>query len=162
MKIASGTTLKTSASILTSREISPCLTSRQASLLRRPAKVTNPVLYQLVFEEIDDTIASSNQPDVVRLVDCNRRRPSEAKYRNDENVLLSLPGEYRPIETGEVPPPGEYSTDSGLIVPAVSLDLRSRLEVVMTAKGFGLERVTEMVARAGSELALQLIGGAHR
>jgi len=117
---------------------------------------------QLVFEEIDDTIATSNQPDVVRLVDCNRRRPSEAKFRNDENVLLSIPGEYRPIETGEVPPPGEYSTDAGLIVPAVSLDLRSRLEVVMAAKGIGLERITEMVARAGSELALQLIGGAHR
>ena len=61
-----------------------------------------------------------------------------------------------------MPPPGEYSTDSGLIVPAVSLDLRSRLEVVMAAKGIGLERITEMVARAGSELALQLIGGAHR
>ena len=117
---------------------------------------------QLVFEEIDDTIAASNQPDVVRLVDCNRRRPSEAKYRNDENVLLSLPGEYRPIETGEAPPPGEYATDAGLIVPAVSLDLRSRLEVAMAAKGIGLERITEMVARAGSELALQLFGGAHR
>lgn len=138
---------------------------KQASKSRLPkpnVKLQPSILFKLVFEEIDDTIASSNQPDVVRLVDCNRRRPSEAKYRNDENVLLSLPGEYRPIETGEVPPPGEYSTDSGLIVPAVSLDLRSRLEVVMAAKGIGLERITEMVARAGSELALQLIGGAHR
>ncbi len=73
-----------------------------------------------------------------------------------------MPGEYRPIETGEVPPPGEYATDSGLIVPAVSYDLRSRLEAAMAANGIGSERVTELVARAGAELSVQLFGGAHR
>jgi SpoU rRNA methylase family enzyme len=64
---------------------------------------------RLVFEEIDDAYAT-NQPDVVRLVDSNVRRPSEAKFKNDENVLLSMPGEYRPIDTGEVPPPGNVKT----------------------------------------------------
>lgn len=58
--------------------------------------------------------------------------------------------------------PGEYSTDSGLIVPALSFDLRSRLEAAMATRGVSLERVTEMVARAGTELAIQLFGGAHR
>ena len=84
---------------------------------------------QTVFEEIEGKI-SQNQPDVVRLVDCNRRKPessnqqgnnkdfenaSEAKYRNDENVLMSLPAQYRPIETGEEFPPGEYVTDAGKV-----------------------------------------------
>ncbi len=43
---------------------------------------------------------SNNQPDVVRLVDCNRRRGKEEaaiqpKYRNDENVLVTAPAQYR-------------------------------------------------------------------
>eukprot|EP00095_Tigriopus_kingsejongensis_P011104 snap_masked-scaffold268_size230776-processed-gene-1.22 protein:Tk11104 transcript:snap_masked-scaffold268_size230776-processed-gene-1.22-mRNA-1 annotation:"enhancer of mrna-decapping protein 3" len=115
---------------------------------------------KLVFEEINDEIAA-NQPDLVRLVDCNRRKP-ETKYRNDENVLVSVPAQYRPIETGEVPPPGEYVTDTGLIVPAISLDLRNRLEDKMRECGISMERITELMARAAVELAIQLFGGAHR
>ena len=81
--------------------------------------LVKPFLLQTVFNEIDDEL-SSNQPDLVRLVDCNRRKP-EPKYRNDENVLVAIPAKYRQIETGEDPPPGEYVTDDGLVVPAVSL-----------------------------------------
>ncbi len=140
----------------------------------------------------------SNQPDVVRLVDCNLRKTqqapasssspaSEAKYRNDENVLVTIPAQYRSapfegirgktlfffpskscfclhrlIETGEVPPPGEYVTDSGLLIPAVSPELRERIDKTMEAKGIHAERVTELMARSTVELALQLFGGAHR
>ena len=75
---------------------------------------------------------------------------------------MTVPCEYRPIDTGEASPLGEYSTDSGLIVPAISYDLRSRLEAAMASKGLGQDRITELVARAGSELAVQLFGGAHR
>ena len=60
---------------------------------------------------------------------------AEAKYRNDENVLVSSPAQLRPVETGEVPPPGEYVTDSGLIVPAVSAELRERIDKELDAKG---------------------------
>lgn len=52
-----------------------------------------------VLQEIQDDI-SSNQPDLVRLVDCNKRtsgnnKAPEPKYRNDENVLESMPAVYR-------------------------------------------------------------------
>ncbi len=111
----------------------------------------------------------SNQPDVVRLVDCNRRQQpatasstTEAKYKNDENVLVSVPAQYRPIDTGEEPPPGEYVTDSGLIVPAISPELRDKIDKAMEAKGYGAERITELMARSTVELAVQLFGGAHR
>ena len=117
--------------------------------------------FQLVFEAIEDEMASNNQPDVVRLVDCNKKQP-EPKYRNDENVLVSIPAQYRIIDTGEKPAPGEYVTNSGLVVPAVSYELRSKLEKVMVKKGQGQERIVELVARATVELAIQLIGGAHR
>ncbi len=69
---------------------------------------------------------------------------------------------FRPITTSEMPPPGEYVTDTGLIVPAVSGELREKLEKVADAKGLGLERVTELIARAATDLAVQLFGGAHR
>ncbi|XP_059081044.1 enhancer of mRNA-decapping protein 3-like isoform X2 [Tigriopus californicus] len=115
---------------------------------------------RLVLEEISDNIAA-NQPDVVRLVDCNKRKP-EAKYRNDENVLMSVPAQYRPIETGEEPPPGEYVTDSGLIVPAISIELRNTLEAKLKEHGISAERMTELMARSAVELAIHLFGGAHR
>ena len=52
----------------------------------------------------------SNQPDVVRLVDCNlkqsqqqrhsqQQQAGEAKYKNDENVLVSVPAQYRSEST---------------------------------------------------------------
>lgn len=118
----------------------------------------------------------SNQPDVVRLVDCNRKpQPNQqqqpgadrssgggGKYRNDENVLVTVPAQYRPIETGEDIPPGEYVTDSGLIVPAVSPELRERLDRAAEAGGVGPERMAELVARAAVDLSVQLFGGAHR
>ena len=48
---------------------------------------------RLVLQEIQDDVMS-NQPDLVRLVDCNKRK-TEPKYRNDENVLESLPAVFR-------------------------------------------------------------------
>ena len=53
-------------------------------------------------------------------------------YRNDQNVLSAGPTKYRLISTeeGEMKytngPIGEYITDSGLIVPAISYELRER------------------------------------
>ena len=53
-------------------------------------------------------------------------------YRNDQNVLSAGPTKYRLISTeeGEMKytkgPIGEYITDSELIVPAISYELRER------------------------------------
>merc|ERR1712226_669455 len=124
-------------------------------------------------------MAASNQPDVVRLVDCNLRKKKqqqqrqeqedyhqyhepEPKYKNDENVLESLPAQYRQIETGEAVVPGEYVADSGLVIPAISLDLRQRIDEQLKLKGISEERLTEVIARSTVELSIQLFGGSHR
>lgn len=110
------------------------------------------------WAEIDAEL--STQPDIVRLVHCNKRQP-EAKYRNDENVLASVAAEYRQITTGEQGE-GEFLTDQGLVVPAISLQLRERLQAVITNHGLTLERQAEVMGRAATELCLQLLGGGHR
>jgi len=112
----------------------------------------------LVMREIDAELA--NKPDIVRLVHCNRRQP-EPKYKNDENVLAGIAAEYRQITTGEEFN-GEFVTDSGLVVPCVSLELREKLQAVITNHGLGLERQAEIMGRAATELAIQLLGGQHR
>ena len=154
-----------------------------------------------VLEEIE-----SNQPDVVRLIDHNRRGGSakhktassvpksngafappaasaatsaaamaaaastihhkesskkEPKYRHDQNVLASDPVQYHLI-TLEEPPLGEYKTESGIIVPAISYKLRERFMAAAEAKGITRERLVELVARSGTELAVQLLGGSRR
>jgi len=111
-----------------------------------------------VMKEIDNEL--SNKPDIVRLVHCNRRQP-EAKFRNDENVLGGITAEYRQITTGEEGC-GEFVTDLGLVVPCVSLALRERLQAVIVNHGLGLERQAEVMGRAATELAIQLLGGQHR
>jgi len=113
----------------------------------------------LVMKEIDAELA--NKPDVVRLVHCNRRQP-EPKYRNDENVLAGVVAEYRQITTGEGGHAGEFVTDLGLVVPCVSLALRERLQAVIVNHGLGVDRQAEVMGRAATELAIQLLGGQHR
>ena len=162
---------------------------------------------QRVLEEIE-----SNQPDVVRLIDHNRRGASSAssgakhkttsvetksaktaavmthtntstsstktglqpltsghgfkselepKYRNDQNVLASEPTQYRLIATDEAAV-GEYTTDAGLVVPALSYQLRERCMAAAEAKGISRDRLIEIVARSGTEVAIQLLGGSRR
>ena len=161
---------------------------------------------QRVLEEIE-----SNQPDVVRLIDHNRRGASapsgakhktaasvevksakalltqvhasssssktgglqslvsggfkseqvEPKYRNDQNVLTSEPTQYRLIATDEAAV-GEYTTDAGLVIPALSYQLRERCMAAAEAKGISRERLIELVSRSGSEVAIQLLGGSRR
>jgi len=68
---------------------------------------------------------------------------------------------YRQIETGEVME-SEYSTDAGLIVPAISMNMRERLQSVLEEHGFDMSKQTELMGRAATDLCLQLMGGAHR
>ncbi|XP_013773360.1 enhancer of mRNA-decapping protein 3-like isoform X2 [Limulus polyphemus] len=110
---------------------------------------------QAIFEEIE----AHSKPDVVRLVDINRRQT--AKYRCDENVLLSEPVTYREITVPCVVEK-EYVTDTGLVVPSISKELRSRLIEASDRFGFSTERRLEMAGRAASEMVLQLAGGNHR
>ena len=97
---------------------------------------------RLVFQEIE-----KNQPDVVRLVDCNLRQKNtgtpqqhvpEPKYRNDQNVLATIPAQFRQItlskgaSSGNLE--GEYSTDSGLVVPGIAPKFRDRLMLAAEAR----------------------------
>ena len=57
---------------------------------------------------------------------------------------------------------GEYKTDAGLVVPAISSKLRDRFMAAAEAKGITRERLVELVARAGTEIATVLFGGSRR
>ena len=57
---------------------------------------------------------------------------------------------------------GEYSTDTGLVVPALSSNLRNRLFAAAEANGISRDRLVELVARSASEITIQLLGGSHR
>lgn len=104
----------------------------------------------------------TNKPDIVRLVHSNVRQP-EPKYRNDENVLGTSAPEYRQIVTGEEEVGDKYFvTDSGLVVPSISLQLRERLQASVESHGIGMDRLAEMLGRAATELAIHLLGGQHR
>jgi len=105
----------------------------------------------------------SNKPDIVRLVHSNVRQP-EPKYKSDENVLGGgVVTDYRQIITGEEEVGDrQFVTDSGLIVPSVSLQLRDRLASTIISHGISIERQAEMIGRATTELAIHLLGGQHR
>jgi hypothetical protein len=53
----------------------------------------------------------ANKPDIVRLVDCNKRVP-EPKYKYDENVLGGTIAEYRQINTGKPATPPRLSLNN--------------------------------------------------
>lgn len=139
---------------------------------------------QAVAKEIDQMKQEQlhQQPDVISQTDHRHRPPviqqdpsngdqrhqsseyqPEAKYRYDQNVLegskdvgqkISLP----PDEPAEL----MYATDSGFLVPCVSLQLRQSLLSNAKQIGFSLTRQHEITARAAAELCMQLLGGDHR
>ncbi|KAK3609112.1 hypothetical protein CHS0354_007790 [Potamilus streckersoni] len=103
-----------------------------------------------VFEEIEN-----GQPVVVKVAE------SKSQYRHDENILNSGPVTFQQIK---LPSPAEqkYVTDSGLVIPCITYDMRCRLFAASEKYGFSVERRIEMVGRSASEMVLQLLGGSHR
>ncbi|KAL3866142.1 hypothetical protein ACJMK2_043471 [Sinanodonta woodiana] len=103
-----------------------------------------------VFEEIEN-----RQPEVIKA------NETKSKYRHDENILNSGPVTFQQIK---VPSPAEqqYVTDSGLVIPSITYDMRCRLFAASEKHGFSVERRIEMVGRSASEMVLQLLGGSHR
>ncbi|XP_046398528.1 enhancer of mRNA-decapping protein 3 [Ischnura elegans] len=106
---------------------------------------------QAVFDEIN----ASQKPDILRQADSNRQ------YRHDENIIGSTPIIYKQLI---VPSPDlkEYVTDTGLVVPSVTPELRHQLFAAAERLGLSVERQTELFGRAATEIALQLLGGSHR
>lgn len=99
---------------------------------------------------------NASKPDVIRQAD-----KKGGKYRCDENVLNSKPAAYRQLlvpQSDSI----EYVTDTGLVVPSITLELRKRVFAVAERLGLSFERQSEIIGRACTELSLLLLGGAHR
>ncbi|KAK5873532.1 hypothetical protein PBY51_018567 [Eleginops maclovinus] len=82
-------------------------------------------------------------------------------YRHDQNILEVKPIVYRQIQ---VPQHGgtEYCSDSGLVVPSVTLDLHKRLLAAAERWGLSVERRLESIGVSASQMALTLLGGPNR
>jgi enhancer of mRNA-decapping protein 3 len=52
--------------------------------------------------------------------------------------------------------------DDGLIIPSITPELRHQLLSVAERLGLTEERRSELMGRAATEMALQLLGGGHR
>ncbi|CAG5123889.1 unnamed protein product [Candidula unifasciata] len=91
----------------------------------------------------------------------------EKKYRHDENILQ--PGENNSapvVMKQQIKVPGTkfqlYYTDTGLVVPSVSRELREKVCEVASQHGLSHVRQLESYGRAASEMVIHLIGGSHR
>lgn len=85
-------------------------------------------------------------------------------YRCDENILGGGGGADSSVCRIRVPGKQEmdYVTDTGLLVPSVSVQLRRQILESAVLCGFSAERQLEMLGRAASEMVLQLLGGCRR
>lgn len=82
-------------------------------------------------------------------------------YRHDENILTAKPTGYRQI-TLKDRCAQEFVTDDGFIIPTITAEIRSRIQ--LQAEMFGLDgiRQCDMLSRSTVELCLQMLGGARR
>lgn len=123
-----------------------------------------------VFDEIDAALSSHQTP-------CSTERSAPvlpphhlaavmrgapARFKCDENVLGG--GSLESVQHIKVPCPQQmdYVTDTGLLVPSISLELRRRILEGAYRCGYSPERQLEMLGRAASEMVLQLLGGCRR
>ena len=105
-----------------------------------------------VFEEIENTDD--------RFCGVQKRA---TKYKHDENVLQTAPTIYRQIKVnGEISSDKSYVTDTGLRVPTISYQMRSKLFEMAESNGLVKERQLEMIGRSASEMVMQLLGGVNR
>lgn len=110
-----------------------------------------------VFDEIE---AARSHP----FADAARRPGPQSvpKFRCDENVL----GGGDPAVLRQIAVPCccdlEYVTDTGLVVPSVTQELRDNIMVASERHGYPRERQLEMLGRAAAEMVIHLLGGCHR
>lgn len=107
---------------------------------------------QAIWDEIENGSATE-KPDLLR----QTNHTTQKKYRHDENVLTSKPPQYRQIET-EYKNLEEYVTDDGLVIPALPLKLRDRVQNLAETHGLTWERQSDMLSRGATELAMLLLG----
>lgn len=83
-------------------------------------------------------------------------------YRHDENILSAKPTGYRQITLKNCGIQQEYVTDDGIIIPTITSEIRSRIQMQAEVFGFVWERQCDMLSRSTVELCLQMLGGARR
>lgn len=89
------------------------------------------------------------------------KKVAAKNYRHDENILTAKPTGYRQIKMKDRSAQ-EFVTDDGFIVPTITTEIRSRIQ--LQAEMFGLDwiRQCDMLSRSTVELCLQMLGGARR
>ncbi|RZF41459.1 hypothetical protein LSTR_LSTR000173 [Laodelphax striatellus] len=104
-----------------------------------------------VYDEIN-----AQKPDLVKQTD------KPVNYRHNENVLESSPMRLRQISVPAACGKKEYVTDSGVVVPCITSDLRRAIFDFSEDYGYTFKRQCEIMGRASTELIIQLLGGARR
>lgn len=106
---------------------------------------------QAIWDEIEQ------KPDVVRQTGHVKKK----NYRHDENILDSKPVGLRQINV-KYQCSQEYVTDEGILIPSITMELRSRILLQADLMGLVWERQCDLLARGTVEFAMQLLGGARR
>ncbi|GAB1604723.1 enhancer of mRNA-decapping protein 3-like isoform X2, partial [Argonauta hians] len=131
-----------------------CFSAPSESFLKEFDFEKNLALFdkKAFFQEMENSL-----PEILH----NNDRKNPAKYRHDENILES-----GPVVLCKIKVPcyseQEYVTDSGLNVPSISYELRSRLFSAGEEFGFSKSRQLETVGRSTTEMILQFLGGSQR
>lgn len=115
-----------------------------------------------VFDAIEAAETNGGVAGGARLADIKVGQPRpQSRYRCDEHVLEQRPVVNRQIHVPEVGR-REFVTDSGLVVPSVSLKVRDQLLRAAEDAGLSHDRQMELIGRAASDMVIQLLGGSHR
>jgi len=129
-------------------------------------------------KEYNEKLQTSNLPDlvnvnaqdsatVVKQNFCDTRK-TEEKYRCDENVLQVTNGylnnrNRRYISLPDCETDGKlYETDTGVQIPCIGVDFRSKLMDTISSCGFSSERLREAVGAGATDLCVTLLGGDAR
>uniref|UniRef100_A0A2R5L5S8 Enhancer of mRNA-decapping protein 3 n=1 Tax=Ornithodoros turicata TaxID=34597 RepID=A0A2R5L5S8_9ACAR len=134
---------------------------------RDEACFSTPVDSDVLEKDFDfeKNLALFDKRAVFNEIEATMLRPgpqSVPKYRCDENVLGG--GEPTVLRQITVPCPCdlEYVTDTGLVVPSVTVELRDGIVEACERFGYLWPRQLEMLGRASAEMVIQLLGGCHR
>ena len=148
----------------------PNLTVAQTLFLCRHIKhlIKHHIILRQININLEELMESSNT-EMTKMSSMPNRKCIHVERLNNASCQLpihfynlsSCRTQYRCITTEEEFF-GEYQTDQGLLVPAISYKLRERFMAAAEAKGISRDRLIELVARTGTELAIQLLGGSRR
>lgn len=94
------------------------------------------------------------KPDVLQQAQACKKTQ---KYRHDENIIATNPTALRQIIVPTADDM-EYVTDDGLIIPSITHELKRQLFSAAEKRGLSCERQIELMGRAATEMALQLLG----